>query len=252
MNHIIVTGASRGLGLAIARRLLVPGSRISCISRGRSEALSRQASSAGCRLDWYEFDLAEVAGIERLLEEVLRGNDSETDDMLALINNAGIVGPVRPLDRCSPGEIARNLHIDLLAPMILISEFIRQTEGIAADRRVVNISSGAGKKPYPGWSCYCASKAGIDMVTRSVAEEQKTRRNPVRVVSFAPGVVDTGMQNEIRNASEGDFPLAARFRRMHAEGQLLAPEAVAEQVARLLAADVENGAILDIRDLPAR
>lgn len=248
MNHIIITGASRGLGLAIAERLLAPGNRISCISRSRNEELSRQAAQADCRLDWFEFDLAETTGIERLLEEVLLGLDAEADELLALINNAGIVGPVRPLDRCSPAEIARNLQVDLLAPMILLAEFIRQTEGVAADRRVINISSGAGKKAYPGWSCYCTSKAGLDMVTRSVAEEQLGRRNPVRVISFAPGVVDTAMQDEIRRVSDGDFPFAGRFRRMQAEGQLLDPAVVAERVVDLLVSDIQGGAVLDIRD----
>ena len=135
-----------------------------------------------------------------------------------LVNNAGIVAPVAPLERADAREIERNLVVNLVAPMLLMRRFLRATDGVAPLRRIINISSGAGRRPISGWGAYCAAKAGLDMATRVVALEAQSRGLAVEAVSLAPGVIDTPMQGVVRGASAEDFADVERFRQMKAEG----------------------------------
>ena len=80
--------------------------------------------------------------------------------------------------------------------MLLMDAFVPHPKELACPKLVVNISSGAAKRPIEGWSAYCSAKAGLDMATRTLALEQSRETNPVRVLSFAPGIVDTRMQEE--------------------------------------------------------
>ncbi|HXZ48651.1 MAG TPA: SDR family NAD(P)-dependent oxidoreductase, partial [Usitatibacter sp.] len=140
--------------------------------------------------------------------------------------------------------------VNLVAPMRLMRRFLRMTEGAAPLRRIVNISSGAGRRPVAGWSAYCVAKAGLDMASRVAALEARERGAAVEVTSLAPGVVDTGMQAAVRSVSEADFPDVERFRRMKAEGALRSAGDVAADILRLEAAGRLAGEpVLDLRQL---
>jgi benzil reductase ((S)-benzoin forming) len=165
------------------------------------------------------------------------------------VNNAGVIAPVGTLESIDAGALERSLAVNLLAPMLLMRRFLRMTEGVAL-RRIVNVSSGAGRRPISGWSAYCTAKAGLDMASRVVALEARSRGRRVEVVSLAPGVIDTGMQGTVRNASPEDFADVERFRRMKAEGALRPADAVAADILRLEAAG-RLGAepVADLREL---
>jgi NAD(P)-dependent dehydrogenase (short-subunit alcohol dehydrogenase family) len=114
-------------------------------------------------------------------------------------------------------------------------------------RELVQLSSGAARTAYPGWSSYGAAKAAVDQWVRSVGEEQQ-RRGGVRVLSIAPGVVATGMQELIRTTDERDLPNVARFHELHDQGQLEDPDDVAVRLWRLLDEDDDaSGSVLDLR-----
>jgi len=156
---------------------------------------------------------------------------------------------VATLDAVDPGLLARNLAVNLVAPMLLMRRFLRMTEGVPV-RRVINISSGAGRRPIPGWSAYCAAKAGLDMASRVAALEARSRGQAVEVVSLAPGVIDTGMQGAVRDASPEEFPDVERFRRMKAEGGLRPADDVAADILRLEAAGrLGTEPVTDLREL---
>jgi benzil reductase ((S)-benzoin forming) len=155
---------------------------------------------------------------------------------------------VAPLERADATDLERNIFVNLVAPMLLMRRFLRATEGVALLRRIVNISSGAARRPIAGWSAYCAAKAGLDMATRVVALEAPK----VEAASLAPGVIDTAMQGVVRSASERDFPDVERFRRMKAEGELRSAEDVAADILRAEAAGRLKGeGLLDLRSLAA-
>ena len=231
MNLYIVTGTRRGLGEALAKR-------IAAYKRNELVGLSRP-----------EVDLADPAGIARAFEAIAKRIAATAYGKAVLINNAGVIEPVAPLDRADPGEIERNLAVNLVAPMVLMRLFLGATEHVKL-RRVINISSGAGRRPIFGWSAYCAAKAGLDMATRVVALEAQVRGLAIEAVSLAPGVIDTGMQGTVRSVSAEDFVDVERFRQMKAEGALRPAEDVA---ADILAAESEGRltgeAVLDLRAL---
>jgi len=142
-----------------------------------------------------------------------------------------------------------NIQLNLMAPMILISSFITLSNSLKTDKRIINISSGAGKKPYFGWSNYCSAKAGMDMLTRCVGLEQVDKDFPVKSISFAPGIIDTEMQSEIRATNKENFKDLDRFISFKEEGKHLSPDEVSEYVLKLLEMEYENGEVIDIKQL---
>jgi benzil reductase ((S)-benzoin forming) len=118
-------------------------------------------------------------------------------------------------------------------------------EKLSADRRILNISSGAGRNPTTGWGVYCSTKAALDMYSRVIHAEQG--ENGVRVVSLAPGVVDTAMQATIRASNPRDFPEVSRFKEMHESGKLATPEGVAARILNYL--DRDDFGTTDIDDV---
>jgi benzil reductase ((S)-benzoin forming) len=231
MNLYIVTGTRRGLGEALAKRI----------------AADRQSELVG--LSRPEVDLADCAAIARAFEAIGKRIAGMAYEKAVLINNAGVIEPVAPLDRADPLEIERNLAVNLVAPIVLMRLFLGATEHVPL-RRVINISSGAGRRPIFGWSAYCAAKAGLDMATRVVALEAQVRGLAIEAVSLAPGVIDTAMQGTVRSVSAEDFVDVERFRQMKVEGALRPADDVA---ADILAAESEGrltgDAVLDLRAL---
>lgn len=237
MNLYIVTGTTRGLGKALAEKIALD-------SENEIVALSRAPDApipGGARL---QVDLADTAAIEKVFDRIEQRIRGKRYAKAVLLNNAGVVTPVAPLERADPEELVRNLVVNLVAPMLLMRRFLRATEGVALLRRVINISSGAGRRPVSGWSAYCAAKAGLDMATRVVALESKG----VEAVSLAPGVIDTAMQDVVRSSSKDDFAEVERFQRMKAEGTLRPAEDVAMDILRAEAqGKLKGDAVLDLR-----
>src|SRR5690606_13154264 len=128
-----------------------------------------------------------------------------------LVNNAGTVDPVSLSDGLlDAAAIESAFTLNVVSAMVLSAAFLRSAP-TQADRRILNISSGAGRKPTRGWPVYCATKAALDHYTRVLAEEHPD----IRVSALAPGVVDTAMQAHIRDSSRDHFPELDRFLQLH-------------------------------------
>lgn len=246
----VLTGHSRGLGAAMAEALTARGVRVLGVSRRGDEAL---AARCGGLLQQKALDFADLPAV------VAWAADQTADDAPArfladadialLINNAGVVQPIGPVGSGGGEAVARAVTINVAAPLALTDVFAALTSAgpAAADRRVLHISSGAGRSPYPGWSVYCATKAALDQHARAAALDEVAG---LRVASLAPGVVDTDMQGEIRAVDPARFPLRDRFRAMKAEGALTAPQdAAARIVDYLLSADFAADPTPDVRRL---
>lgn len=231
MQLAIVTGASRGLGRAVAQQLLHPQCKVLTLSRQPDAGLAQQAARLGADLDQWPLDVAAPEVAPRL-ETWLREVPAERFDRAVLINNAGVLGRVGPIDAMDAATLAQVLRVGLEAPALLMAAFLRATRAWRARRRVLNVSSGAGRVAITGWAAYCAAKAGLDHLSRVVAQDEALLPNPAKVVSLAPGVIDTDMQAQLRESDERVFPTLQRFKDFKATGQLLAP---AEAAARLIA-----------------
>ncbi|MDC7698200.1 SDR family NAD(P)-dependent oxidoreductase [Vogesella indigofera] len=242
MNGYVVTGASRGLGAALTAQLLRDGGRVVAVARDCS-ALPEHP-----QLITLDADLADSSLLPLLLERALAALGD--CDSLTLINNAGTVQPIAQVGAYPPGAAEQAIALNLTAPLLLCDAFVAHSAGHGGVRRVLNISSGAAANPYPGWSVYCASKAGVDHFTRTLAAEQQGAAKPLLAVSLYPGVIDTSMQGEIRAADPAQFPHKPRFDALKADGQLTSPAAAAAAIVTYLhSAAFGSVPVLDIRQL---
>lgn len=230
----ILTGASRGMGAAMAEQLLAADVHLLTLSRRPAAALQAAASATGATLEQWAIDVGHDVGAAARLEAWLHQHRPQQYSSALLINNAGIVGRVGSLTASNADEIAAVLRVNLEAPMLLTAAFLRATRDWAIDKRVLNISSGAAQRPITGWASYCASKAGLDMFTRTTAQDEALLANPARLVSLAPGVIDTDMQAQLRASDAAGFPDHARFVGFHSAGELVAPDEAARRVLAYL------------------
>lgn len=229
-TRVVVTGHSRGLGAALAAELLSRGIPVLGVSRHDNRGLRERHGDA---LVEVRLDLGDHAAVAHWLDGGALEKFVGTAQRPMLVNNAGVLEPVGPLDTQKVSDVARAVAINVGAALMLSAAFVRATDA-AADRRILQISSGAGRKAYAGWSVYCATKAALDHHARCVAMDP-TRG--LRISSVAPGVIDTDMQAVIRSGSDEDFPDRPRFVAMHREGKLRGAGQVARVVTELLLSD---------------
>jgi NAD(P)-dependent dehydrogenase (short-subunit alcohol dehydrogenase family) len=238
----IVTGHTKGLGAALAANLLARGVPVLGLARSRSATLA--ADYPGLFED-IELDLADGPALAAWLDATALADYIDGSGAVLLLNNAGVVSPVGPLDAQDPQAVLRAVALNVAAPIALSAAVVRASEG--AQRRILHISSGAARNAYPGWSVYCATKAALDQHARAVALDGECG---VRICSLAPGVIDTGMQAEIRATPEDRFPLRQRFVELKETGTLVDPDECAEQlVDYLLGAGFGAEVIADLRTL---
>ncbi|HCX82891.1 MAG: short-chain dehydrogenase [Curvibacter sp. RIFCSPHIGHO2_12_FULL_63_18] len=249
MHHLtILTGASRGMGLAMAQQLLQPGALLLCISRQTNTALEQQAHNVGAALLHWPMDLADGAAAAARLHGWLMQQDPATLASATLINNAGVIPPLVPLSESEPAALAQALRVGLEAPMQLSAAFLGATRSWVLPRKVLNISSGLGRRAMASQAAYCAAKAGMDHFTRCVALDEALQANGAKVCSLAPGVIDTDMQRQLRSADAAQFPDLGSFAGLHAQGQLTSPADAARRVLAYLArADFGKDAVGDVR-----
>lgn len=245
----ILTGASRGMGLAMARQLLANGHDLLCISRKANDALAAQAAAAGVQCEQWQQDLARGDTAAARLDTWLQARDASKLASVTLINNAGLLPRIAPLGEIPGTDLAEAMRVDLEAPMLLTAAFLRATAAWQVPRKVLNISSGLGRRAMASQAPYCAAKAGMDHFTRCVALEEAARANGARVCSLAPGVIDTDMQVQLRSADPERFPDKGNFTGMKDKGMLSTPEDAAARVLAYLArADFGSNPVADVRD----
>ncbi|MDE2080618.1 MAG: SDR family NAD(P)-dependent oxidoreductase [Burkholderiales bacterium] len=240
----IVTGASRGLGLALAEQLLARGHRVLAISR-RSPVLSTPAEG----LTHWAADLADPAPVAERLAAWLATLSTPDLGPATLINNAGVIAAPAPLAAQGADGLANALRVGLEAPLLLTAAFLRATAAWPVPRKVLLISSGLGRRAMAGQAAYCAAKAGLDHLARAVALEEAGRPHGARIVSLAPGVIDTDMQQQLRTADAALFPERERFVALQAGGLLDRPAEAAAKVLRMLdRADFGSQPVADVRE----
>ena len=241
----VVTGSSRGLGAALTRQLAAEGHTVLGIARRTNDSLAAEGGS----LHQWVGDLADPGPVAARLEAWLAGLGSDAFDSASLINNAGVLSRIGPIDETDSADLANAIRVGLEAPVVLTAAFLRATRPWTGRRRVLNISSGLGRRPMAGSASYCAAKAGLDLFTRSTALDEAARPNGAKLVSLAPGVIDTDMQVQLRGSEPGGFPDHDRFVGLKASGQLVTAEDTAARVLAILHRD-DFGAepLADVRD----
>ncbi|MDJ0331621.1 SDR family NAD(P)-dependent oxidoreductase [Planococcus sp. S3-L1] len=236
----IITGASKGIGFEWSRQLNEQGHQVIGIARTKPENWPYD--------NFLAFDLTKLDAIEDIMGQALKWISKDTETIV-LVNNAGTIEPIGFAHTNDTAQVSQSIVLNLTAPMLLCGAFIAQLKDRSSHKKIINISSGAGRKAYEGWSAYCAGKAGLDHFSSCLDAENAD----VKVVSVAPGIIDTGMQEKIRQSEAADFPLLEKFLHYKENGLLSSPEETAAMLMDMTQRPDFNKlpTILDIRNLPA-
>ena len=188
---VIVTGAAKGLGKAIAQTIVENGGRVVLVIRSSNAENAFGDAAITVTRDVNAPDAAEAA---------LSAAQERWGRVDGLVNNAGLIEPIASIAESDPDLWAKTIETNLVAPYRFIRAFLATKS--ATPRRIVNISSGAAHRPLEGWNAYCASKAGLAMLTRSVHLEYG--KENILAFGLTPGLVDTDMQGAIRASGIND------------------------------------------------
>ncbi|HEY3174410.1 MAG TPA: 3-oxoacyl-ACP reductase FabG [Candidatus Polarisedimenticolia bacterium] len=232
----LVSGASRGIGRAIALRLAGAGSDLALTARdaGRLEEVAREARVTGVRVSVYPADMADGDAVESVVERA----QAEMGELHHVVANAGITVDALTM-RLKPEDWDRVLAVNLTGAFRLVraalGPMVRARYG-----RVVFISSVAGLMGNPGQAAYAASKAGLLGFAKSLAKEFGSRSITVNVV--APGLIETDMARALGDARREELMALVPLRRLGTA------EEVAGAVAFLLGDDAAyiTGAVINI------
>jgi len=219
----LVSGGSRGLGLAITESLLQKGQRVATFSRTPGEGLDKLKAAHGDQLTCLKGDMADAAS----LEDVVRVVERDAGPIEALINNAGIaIDGV--LATMLPAQIEQLISINLTGTLLL-TRLVTRRMVVRSRGNIISISSIIGLRGYSGLSAYSATKAGLDAMTRALARELGGRN--IRVNSIAPGYLETEMTHGLDDEQRGQIVRRTPL------GRLGTPADVLGAVHFLLSAD---------------
>lgn len=224
----IVTGAGRGIGRAIAKRFAAEGASVALTARTAAEidAVAEEICGAGGKAVTIAADVAQAAGCERIVKAAKEAFGA----IHILVNNAGIYGPVGPIEQITPQEWDEVMAVNLRGPFLLsalvLPQMYVQKSGV-----ILNVVSVAAKAAYPWGGAYAASKAGLIGLTHTLAAEGA--RKGVRVNAISPGpVLETDMSRRLRGElakfRSGD---SAAIGEQMAQGTLQGRPQTAEEIA---------------------
>src|SRR5438128_613527 len=221
MKRILITGASRGIGRAIAEKLAAP--EVTLLLHGRDTvALAETCKAVQSRCAGVVkliHDLATEKGVSSLISQV------GSDPLDVLVNNAGIA-VVKPFREITPAEWQQTLGVNVTAPFLLLQRFVGQ---MRPGSSIVNILSIAAKTGFANWSAYCMSKLALEGFSQSIREELRDRK--IRVINIYPAATNTGIWKSV----EGNWP----------REKMISPNDVARPVAYALSRP-ENVAVENI------
>ncbi|MEW8956316.1 (S)-benzoin forming benzil reductase [Clostridium sp.] len=247
MKYLILTGASKGVGEGIARSFgSLENVKILGISRKSNERLEKDFPN---KIKFFNYDLKDINNISSLMDKVFSNICLKDNDEIYLINNAGVIYPSMPASKLEASEVATHININLISPMMICKEFINRTNSFNGIKRILNISSGAAVGPTFGWSTYAASKSGLDMFSKVLNLEESEKNSGVEVMVLYPGIIDTNLQEEIRDLDKENFSSIERFKSFKKDGKLLSKELVGKTICNIIQGEgFKSGEVIRITE----
>ncbi len=234
---MIVTGGSSGIGLALVESCPLADAKLIDVSRRGAPGCQHLAVDLSESASWAE--------VSALFDREVGGF---TGERVVLFHCAGTLTPIGFSGEVDAEAYRKNVLLNSAAPQVLGDAFLRAAAATDARCDLVMIGSGAASSVYEGWTSYGAGKAAVNQWVAIAGAEQQRRGGRCRVLSVAPGVVATAMQEEIRRTPERDFPDLQRFTELHDSGELRDTRQVALDLWGLIdRSDLANGAVLDLR-----
>ena len=218
MNYYFITGTSSGIGKALVELLLLD-------DRNMIYGFSRRNTLKHNRFFHTSLDLSKVKKVKKI-----RFPKIDNAERITLINNAGTLGKIKHLGNLNANDIITSFNVNITSLVVLCNEFINMYKSLNTEKTIVNISSGAAEKAYDGWGPYCSTKSGVNMITEVIAKEQTLKKYPIKAFAIAPGVVDTYMQDLIRESNENDFSNINKFNDLKSSGALYKAKDVAKKI----------------------
>ncbi|MGJ9459292.1 (S)-benzoin forming benzil reductase [Oceanobacillus sp. CF4.6] len=249
MKYAIVTGSSKGLGESIAKLFLESGVNVVGLSRSTSDRLSVIAKENNTTFKHVPCDLGKIETLEQICQEITDTVFTEDTTTIYLVNNAGVIDPVKQSIHIQPDELVGHVNVNTIAPMVLTNYLLNQATEKDVPLISVIITSGAAESPMYGWSAYCTTKASMNMYTRTVALEQEELETDNKIIAFSPGVMDTGMQEKIRSSSKSEFVELDTFKGYKENNLLKDTELVGGVLIDILVDDdIQNGKVYYVKN----
>ena len=225
-----ITGTSKGIGKAITELLLTNNYLVF--------GFSRNNNIKHHNFTFIKIDLSNLDQVQKLQLPKVKA------EKIILINNAATIGEINPLHLKAENAIINEYNLNSITPTLLCKHFIQT---YPKEKKVIlNISSGAANKAIASWSTYCATKSALDSLTAVIDEE---KHQNLKILSISPGVVDTNMQEEIRNADPKNFPLHQNFVDYYNHNELISPKLAAHKLLKIIEKrDDFEGIFLNLRD----
>jgi benzil reductase ((S)-benzoin forming) len=234
-----ITGTSSGIGYALANHILENETDL------RVHGISRKRLIHHKNYIHHTLDLSDLEDVNNFFDGLkISKKEALEIQKVVLINNAGTLGEVGYVGKLDNKDIVRTMTINTLSPFLLMNEFLKkfgaekyinaEREFMPIEKVIINVSSGAAKRPIDGWSSYCASKAGLNLFSEVIKEEEKILSQNTQIFNVSVGVVDTDMQAQIRKTKQNDFSNVEYFKELKETNQLASPQFIAEKIHSII------------------
>ncbi len=228
MKVALITGGSRGLGKVLVEQL------------GNENWFVKELSRSGKGKNHIQGDLSNPEDVSQEISSFLDQLDLDSITELLLVHNAAVLNPIKQFESMTTEEIGNSTTINILAPVLIIKRFMEKFRDLNAKKTIVNISSGCALEGFSGMSLYCLGKAGMENYINTLSIEEERKKYPFSIVNFDPHIMNTMMQEDIRNSREEDFPNHSEFVKYKENGELLEPEFVAGKIIKLICGEIET------------
>lgn len=195
--QIIITGISQGLGEELFNLLSKKNVKIVALSRrflDNQYMLEKSENNIQLRM----VDLSNITDVEKVLDEL------SLEDDIIFINNASKITPIDSIQNISNDDIVNSITTNFIAPALIVKKLSNKKSLF-----IINLSTGASKRVIQNWSLYCSTKAGIEMFFNVIADDEHKN---IEVVNFDPGVMNTNMQQQIRNSKFNDVDVFKSYK----------------------------------------
>ncbi len=219
----VITGAGSGIGQALTWELVLRHDLDVLVVGRRIDKLRKTQAKDKTRIQIVQADVSTVSGRAKIAAALKKNTN-----VRFLVHNAAVLEPVLPLSEITPEQWQMHQRINVEGPLFLTQLLLPKLKG----GRILHISSGAAHNAYAGWGAYCTSKAALHMIYQVMREELLS--SAIVVGSVRPGVVDTPMQDKVRQANEAVFPNLKKFIKLKESNQLYPAGQVAAFLAHLL------------------
>jgi benzil reductase ((S)-benzoin forming) len=240
MKHYFISGTSKGIGKSLAETLLKD-------ENNKVTGISRSNSIKHKNYNHITTDLSNLDDTESIFFPTI-----ENAEEIILINNSGVLSDIKRIGKLKNKDIINDYNVNIVSPSILTNNFIKKYQNYNNKRTVLNVSSGAGRHTIDAWSVYCASKSALDMFSENINLEQSfyKEENRIKIFSVAPGVIDTNLQDKIRETSKDEFSDVEKFVSLKKNNELASPDETAKLLLHIIQnSEKVNDVILDVRNL---